>query len=305
MATTNTPYPVATIIDIGGVSQALALVDNQKRQGFKNGAIDYRIPLLIFLVRRTVEYAYATDPLGDTTTSLANYLYALCNRYVKAALNELGQGAGGIIVDPGSGQPINLRWVTMSFRVGDAGSPVNDGEQQFTIALTNILSDSASFGFSNAAPLPRTGTVPVGQQTYVPTYTQPSMTITLAQPVNNGEQYTLSFGRSTSGSSFNPPSVVLPTPYLEGQYLTNDGTTLRWDNPFIEITSADFDQTDGITYINTALAIHTYGLFLNELNRYLDDTEFTPIDSGGFTIIMAGFDARVNSYTIKINTAGA
>lgn len=304
MATTNTPYPVATIIDIGKVSQGLALVDNLKQKSFKNGAIDNRLPLLIFLVRRTVEYGYEVDPLGDTTTSLANYLYALCRRYANLALNKLGQGGGGIIIDPGSGQPINLRWVNMSFTVGSAGSPVNDGELQFVINLTNILSDSATFGFSNASPFPRTGTVSADQQTYTPTYTQANMTITLAQAVHDGEQYTLDFGRSTAGSTFNPPSVVIPTPYLEGQYLTNDGTELLWDNPMISITSANF-EIDGKTYINTALAIHTFRAFCDQINRFFTDIELTSILSGGFTINAAWFDANNNEYTIKIFTTGA
>ncbi len=304
MATTNTPYPVATLIQVGEISGGLSSIDNLKQRSFKNGSIDNRLPLLIYLVTQSVKYSYEVAPLSDTTTSVANYLWALCRRYANTALAKLGQGSGGIIIDPGGGQPINLRWVTMSFTVGDAGAPVLAGQQQFTISLTNILSDSASFGISNGSPLPRTGTVTPDQRTYLPTYYQPSMVITTNFEFADGEQYTLSFGRSTSGSSFNPPSVVLPTPYLEGQYLTNDGTELRWDNPFIEITSADFP--DGVTYTNAALAIHSYGVFLNELNRYLiQGTEFVPILSGGFTVIMAGFDATVNSYTLKINTAGA
>lgn len=301
-----TPYPIATLIDIGEVSQSLALVNNIKQKAFKGGTIDDRIPLLIFLVRRTLEYAYETAPLADNTASIGNYLYALCRRYVTAALAALGQGAGGIIIDPGSGQPINLRWVTMSFRVGDAGAPVLDGEQQFVISLTNILSDSASFGFSNAAPLPRTGTVPVGQQTYVPTYTQSNMTITLAQPVIDGEQYTLSFGRSAAGSSFNPPSVVLPTPYQEGKFLSNDGTNLVWNDTIITITSSDF-ELDGVTYINTTLAYHSYTVRLENIGGVLWESgvNYTPILSGGFTVIEPGFDANTQDITITIILTGA
>lgn len=301
-----TPYPIATLIDIGQVSGYLALVDNAKQKAFRNGTIDNRIPLLIYCVTRTLEFAYETQPLTDTTASVGNYLYALCRRYVTAALNKMGQGGGGIIVDPGSGQPINLRWVTMSFRVGDAGSPVLDGEQQFTIELTNILSDSASFGFSNAAPLPRTGTVPTGQQTYVPTYTQSNMVITTAAPMYNGEQYTLSFGRSAAGSSFNPPSVVLPTPYQEGKFLSNDGTNLIWDDTVIVIASDDF-EADGVTYINTSLARHSISVRLESIGAVLlnEGTDYTTILSGGFTILLAGFDANTQDVKLSITLSGA
>ena len=301
-----TPYPIATLIDIGEVSQSLALVNNVKQKAFKGGTIDDRIPLLIFLVRRTLEYAYETAPLTDDTASIGNYLYALCRRYVSAALAKLGQGGGGIIIDPGSGQPINLRWVTMSFRVGDAGSPVLNGEQQFTIDLTNILSDSASFGFSNAAPLPRTGTVPANQQTYLPTYTQSNMTITLAAPVADGEQYTLSFGRSSSGSSFNPPSVALPTPYQEGKFLSNDGTNLVWDDTVIVIESANF-ESDGVTYINTNLARHGVSVRLESIGGQLltEGTDYVTILSGGITILLPGFDANTQDVKLSITLSGA
>lgn len=301
-----TPYPIATLIDIGQVSGYLALVNNAKQKAFKNGTIDDRIPLLIYCVTRTLEYSYETQPLTNTTASVGNYLYALCRRYVTAALNKMGQGGGGIIVDPGSGQPINLRWVTMSFRVGDAGSPVLDGELSFTIDLTNILSDSVSFGFSNAAPLPRTGTVPVGQQTYAPTYTQSNMTITLAQAVATGEQYTLSFGRSAAGSSFNPPSVVLPTPYQEGKFLSTDGTNLVWDDTVIVITSVDF-ESDGVTYINTDLARHGVTVRLESIGGQLlaEGTDYVTILSGGITILLPGFDANTQDVKLSITLSGA
>ena len=301
-----TPYPIATLIDIGQVSGYLSLVNNAKQKAFKGGTIDDRIPLLIYLVTRTLEYSYETQPLSDTTASVGNYLYALCRRYVTAALGKMGQGGGGIIVDPGSGQPINLRWVTMSFTVGDAGAPVLNGEQQFTIDLTNILSDSVAFGFSNAAPLPRTGTVPIGQQTYAPTYTQANMTITLAQPVNTGEQYTLSFGRSSSGSSFNPPSISLPQPYVEGKFLSNDGTNLVWDDTVIVITSADF-EVDGITYINTSLARHGISVRLESIGGTLltEGTDYAVIVSGGITILIPGFDASTQDVKLSITLSGA
>jgi hypothetical protein len=181
-----------------------------------------------------------------------------------------------------------------------------NGELSFTIDLTNILSDSVSFGFSNGAPLPRTGTVPVGQQTYTPTYTQSNMTITLAQAVATGEQYTLSFGRSAAGSSFNPPSVVLPTPYQEGKFLSNDGTNLVWDDTVIVITSVDF-ESDGVTYINTDLARHGVTVRLESIGGQLlaEGTDYVTILSGGITILLPGFDANTQDVKLSITLSGA
>jgi len=300
-----TPYPISTIIQLGKVCSPLSQINVLKNNAFKYGFFNYQQPILIYLVTKTLEYDYSVRPLSLSTDTIANYLYALCEPFIGQAFIALGQGQGGIIIDPGSGQPINLRWVTFSFTVGGVGSLIDEGESSFVVDLTNILFDSVAFGYSNSSPLPRTNTVPIGGQTYMPTYTVNNVLIQLNYTVTNGEQYTLSFGRATAGSTFNPGAQQLPVPYLRGKYLTNDGSNLSWDDPLVEITSANFEG-DGITYINTNLAIHTYSVFLNDINRFLiSGIEYEPILSGGFTILLDGFDANTNDYVLKIFNTGA
>ncbi len=66
----------------------------------------------------------------------------------------------------------------------------------------------------------------------------------------------------------------------------------------IYITQADFTTTT--FYPNTSLWGNTIMVFLNEINRYLDPaTEFT-YDTTGLTILVPGFDADTNDYTLII-----
>ena len=49
-----TPYPIATIIDIGEVSQSLALVNNVRQKAFRNGTIDERIPIIAITTKSSI-----------------------------------------------------------------------------------------------------------------------------------------------------------------------------------------------------------------------------------------------------------
>lgn len=290
-----TPYPIGTLIQLGKVCSPLAEINVIKKKAFKKGYFNTQQSELIWLVTKSLEYSNDAYPLELSTDTVGNYLYALCQPYIGEAFNKLGQGQGGIIIDPGSGQPINLRWVTYSFTVGESNSLILEGESSFYVDLTNILFDSVAFGFSNSSPMPRTNTVPTGQQTYLPTYTANNILIQLNYSVTDGEQYTISFGRATSGSTFNPCQQTIPVPYLRGKFLTNDGTNLLWGDTRIDYVSGNFEP-DGITVIDTRLANNGFDLFLNELGRNLTDSEYTPILSGGFTINLDEFNATTTEY---------
>lgn len=69
------------------------------------------------------------------------------------------------------------------------------------------------------------------------------------------------------------------------------------------ITSVDF-ESDGKTYINTALVFDNTSIFLNDVNRFIYRVqgEWTYVTGGGIQILIPGFDANVNSYNIEIFT---
>ncbi len=308
MAINTTPYPVATIISVAKISQYLASVEVFKNTAFIKGNLDERLPRMLYMERKAVEWQYSHNPIANSLNATANYLWALCGRFQRRALIILGQG-GGIIIDPTTGQPLNLLWVTTSFTIGESNSLMLAGDNSFIINRPNVLSDSVEFGYSGSSPLPRTGTVPTGQQTYKPTYSKNSTLIELDYDVVGGDQYTISYGVTGAGSVFTPGGggASLPTQAGHaGEVLFTDGTNPYWANVPIYIKSANFDQTNGITYLNDTLADQQFYIFWNEGGRYLieDDGEFTRIAEGGFTVNVSGFDARVNSYNLFLVVTG-
>lgn len=66
----------------------------------------------------------------------------------------------------------------------------------------------------------------------------------------------------------------------------------------IYVTQANF--TTATLYPNTNIFGTNIAIFLNEINRYLDpSTEFS-VSSAGVTILVPGFDATTNNYTLII-----
>jgi len=66
----------------------------------------------------------------------------------------------------------------------------------------------------------------------------------------------------------------------------------------IYITQADF--TSPTFYPNTSLWGNLIMVFLNEINRYLTPTTEFTYDTTGLTILVPGFDADTNDYTLII-----
>jgi len=98
----------------------------------------------------------------------------------------------------------------------------------------------------------------------------------------------------------------------EGRVLSNNGTSLFWDDIQLEITSADFED-DGISYYNTNLVINKFTLFWNDANRYIRNippnttypgTEWVYASQGGFQVLIPGFDSRVNDYFFVLTKRG-
>jgi hypothetical protein len=70
----------------------------------------------------------------------------------------------------------------------------------------------------------------------------------------------------------------------------------------ISVTSEDF-ESDGITCNLPQLAGLEFEIFLNEVSRFLYfSTEWESIESGGFQILIPGFDASVDQYHLYIFT---
>lgn len=64
----------------------------------------------------------------------------------------------------------------------------------------------------------------------------------------------------------------------------------------VPVISADFDL-DGVTYSSPALAGVEFELFWNDINRFIfNTTEWDYVPTGGFEILIPGFDASTTDY---------
>lgn len=91
---------VAEIILYAKVSQQLAVCDINNQKYLKGGAIDERLPLLLYIVRKDVEWLYELNPSDPSLRATANYLYALCGQYALEAQYTQGNNAGTVVPTP-------------------------------------------------------------------------------------------------------------------------------------------------------------------------------------------------------------
>ncbi len=304
------PYPVATEIQIAQVCSFLARKDAAQQQYWNGQAIDPDQHRLLVMESEIIDYRYQNYPSDVTLIESGWYLYALCAPYQLEALKLLAGGQGGIIIDPKTNQPVNLLGVTKMFTVGDPStSPLMDaGDSGFTVNDTGVIFDTVEFGLINSSPYPRTGSVPANQTTYTVTYTATSITIRFdpQTTASDGMQLKLTYLRSGAGQNFNPGNPGLPSQSgHEGEVLYTDGTTAYWRYPSKKLTSADFNQTDGITCTNTEWEHNSLVIVWDDLPKVLEpNVDYSLIVGGGFQILIPGFDARTTNYNLTVWLTG-
>lgn len=79
-----------TIIQIAIISQYLGNRSIENRKFYNNQAIDKRLPELIYITRKDVQWAYNRNPTDSTLTKTGEYLYALCAPFSQEAITILG-----------------------------------------------------------------------------------------------------------------------------------------------------------------------------------------------------------------------
>lgn len=67
----------------------------------------------------------------------------------------------------------------------------------------------------------------------------------------------------------------------------------------LKFTSADF--SDATTVNDSVLAGLDIAVFFNDINRYLNPSEFTNPPSGGFTVLIPGFDSGDADFTFYVS----
>lgn len=178
-------YTTAEILQIADICQFLAADDEANKNfnfgGFKRPGLSR----LIYIVKSSVNWLYTYNPSSSQLLGQVNYLFSLCQPYVGQALQIIGGGGSGIIVNPATGVLSTIQMVLLEFIVGVTSSPqlVNGvnvtlpvaGEDQIVLPLSNVLNQSV-FVTKDGVPLPIGATDRVS---YTPIYTLSSVTITL------------------------------------------------------------------------------------------------------------------------------
>lgn len=136
------------IINIASISQYLA-ANAYANGGLYGGGVDRLLARKLFNIRKDIEWMLDIDPTNETLVATANYLYALCAPFSGEAAIIAATSTGGIIVNPTSGQLVNLADISLEFELGVTASPVVvnginvtlpvDGASSMTIPLPNIL----------------------------------------------------------------------------------------------------------------------------------------------------------------------
>lgn len=245
------PYTIPQCIQIAQISQVLINKDILSANFSTNQFQDKRHPRLLYIARKGLEWYYVYGTNATTLSDIANYVLALCGRYVQQALNIINQLA--------QSPPVLSGPFSVSVNVGDTGS--------FIVTATSSL--------------------PVTYQWYlngvlVPEATNSFFSITNAQLSDNGDtvyvRVTNSAGTTTSSTAVLTVNAAIyaytwygstdPNPMLELgiDTLTYQIQTLVTHNQPISITipqAATPDmffvtkivntETEKTTYYNTAL----------------------------------------------------
>jgi hypothetical protein len=101
--------PIQQYIALGEISGYLSGSYEANQNALKGGSISAGLSKLLFLVTESVRWAYTQNPNDPTLNATGLYLYALCGRYVNAAVNILNnQSATAPIVTGPSNQSVNV-----------------------------------------------------------------------------------------------------------------------------------------------------------------------------------------------------
>lgn len=183
------------VVNIAKISQYL-VSNAYANGGLFGGGLDRLWARKLYNIRKDVEWLLNLDPTNSTLITTANYLFALCAPFNGQASIIAASGSGGIIVNPSTGQPVNLANISLEFELGFTSSPVsvngvnvtlpNNGDNSITIPLSGILQGSLLLTVGGT-PQP---TIPTNNSTYTTISYSPTQAIITLQPLGNTFQNT-------------------------------------------------------------------------------------------------------------------
>lgn len=152
MASTLPFIPIQDCLSYASVCQYLASNEKAKQDAFCGGFLNKNLPSLIYLVRKSLAWAYGRNPSDILLIGISNYLYSLIANYIGAAKVILNAGGTGITVNPSTGATSAVQALNIQFIVGQAGALMTAGQTYVDIVCSYPVSGSQSV-FYNSVPL--------------------------------------------------------------------------------------------------------------------------------------------------------
>jgi hypothetical protein len=180
---------VASYIQIAKICQYLAADKESTQNLLFGGYIRPNLSRLLYIVRNGVQWLYTVNPADPTLDGKAIYMYSLCQPFVGQALQIIGSGGSGTIINPATGVISTILSKNIEFKVGDPGSPMNNGDTSLTLNYSFILNSSIIISVDGVD-------MPIGvtdRISFTPFYSSLSSSISFNNPVSTGQLYNIKF----------------------------------------------------------------------------------------------------------------
>lgn len=176
---------VSTYLNYARVCQYLAADGYAKRLLFQGGDDRSQQAALLFMTRKAINWQNNLDPTNADLPQMANYMYSLCDPYVREARRIINAGGTGNIVNPSTGNNVTIATPFVQFRVGDVGAPIVAGETTLTLSYAGVVNPSVEITVDGVE-------MPYGEdesQSYTVTYNPTNVEVVFTEGVSNGQLF--------------------------------------------------------------------------------------------------------------------
>lgn len=183
-------YTTAQILQISDICQFLAADSEAEGSLFRGSYERVGLSRLIYIVKSSVNWLNSYNPSDFTLLGKSNYLFSLCQPFVGQALQILGNGGSGTIVNPATGVISTIVARNIEFTIGAGGSLMNAGDTVLVLSYTSVLSASVIISIDGTD-------IPIG--TYLDRiacnviYTSNNITLTFNEGTINTQVYSIKF----------------------------------------------------------------------------------------------------------------
>lgn len=172
---------MSTYLNIARVCQYLAADGSSERLLFQGSDSRSQQVALLFMTRKAINWLNNINSSSEDLPGMSNYMYSLCNPYVREAQRIIGADGSGNIVNPSTGQNVTIQTPNPQFRIGQPGALMNVGDTQITFNYAGVVNPSLEITLDG-------NEVPYGdtfQFSFTATYNANNVVVVFSQPVQN------------------------------------------------------------------------------------------------------------------------